>query len=415
MFATHAAVDFRGITFLGFQEAFGSESFESYIAYSLARDNGFMANSLPQALVHMKDRSKLPYLLILDDFHILSPSVAATVIKQIRVPDLRISLLLGSRYMPTADIRRSIETVVLPPLTVEEIHNLIALRLQGVDADPAVGRRFMAEIESAILRFSELSPRFIVNLLGNYILESDFQKALSITRRKYFPDISHLVLTQQDDRLIALPAIQDEPVEILGPTGQSVFAVPYIFVRNVRWHWGNKIEQFEEIMSREKVPEGALQTFFEENPDFLKGVDYRSVLPHPILERKTVGNLIPDFVLQPLTTDYVDIVDLKLPRSKVIVGSDNRGRLSQSVQDSIAQVREYRDYFEDPSHRERFYRRYHLKGYRPNAIVVIGRGPKGIGEEKWRQILDGMPPYLKLVTYDDLIARMKKMAADYSI
>ena len=81
----------------------------------------------------------------------------------------------------------------------------------------------------------------------------------------------------------------------------------------------------------------------------------------------------------------------------------------------MSQVREYRDYFEKEEYREAICRKYGVKAYRPNALVVIGRTNLEMPKEKEKQILSDIPGYLKILTYDDLFERMKRMAELYKI
>lgn len=164
-------------------------------------------------------------------------------------------------------------------------------------------------------------------------------------------------------------------------------------------------------MNDPSTKERDYQEFFEKNPHFLKGLQYNRVVAQPMLEREPeeAGNLIPDFFLQPLDSQYADILDLKLPTEKLIVGSKDRLHFSAAVHNAIAQVREYRDYFEDPLNRKKVFEKYGLTSYRPSAAIIIGRTPEDITDEKIKQIAESNPSYLKIITYDQLFLQMKQM------
>ena len=123
----------------------------------------------------------------------------------------------------------------------------------------------------------------------------------------------------------------------------------------------------------------------------------------------------PDFFLQPLGSQYADILELKLPTRKLIVGIRDRLHFSSSVNKAVAQVREYRDYFEDSKRRRLVADKYGLTAYRPSVAVIIGRTPEYLGEEKLRQILESTPGYTKIITYDQLFSRMRRLVDMYGV
>jgi hypothetical protein len=146
------------------------------------------------------------------------------------------------------------------------------------------------------------------------------------------------------------------------------------------------------------------------------GLEYDRIIAQPILERTPdEGNLIPDFFLAPVGRSNADILDLKLPKEKLIVGKKNRKRWSSSIHEAIAQIREYRDFFEDPIRRESVHRRYGLSAYRPKAMVVIGRDQSEISEEKLKQIEETTPKFVNITTYDQLLLQMKRFVDYQSI
>src|SRR4030067_1226400 len=107
--------------------------------------------------------------------------------------------------------------------------------------------------------------------------------------------------------------------------------------------------------------ETELQTYFEENPDFLYfGTKYRRIIPHPILIRKGKPKLVPDFLLERVNDGYCDILDLKLPEKKVVVGLEDRRRFSSNIEEALAQVSEYREYFNESKNREYIEKKYNV-------------------------------------------------------
>jgi len=94
--------------------------------------------------------------------------------------------------------------------------------------------------------------------------------------------------------------------------------------------------------------------------------------------------LIPDVFLPPGDDKLADIWNLRLPSVPLIVGTKDRLSLSSAVCGALAQVREYRDYFEDPQNRQKVADRYGLTAYRPNVAVEIGTNKYGLGSRLCR-------------------------------
>src|SRR5262249_9602568 len=138
--------------------------------------------------------------------------------------------------------------------------------------------------------------------------------------------------------------------------------------------WKSLIEELEEMINSTTVTESHLQNFFERNPQFLCGDTYEAAQPHIVLQRPSAGPLIPDFALKPSNEHALcDLLDLKLPNAKLVVGQSNRRRLSAALLEACAQLREYRDYFEVQANRDTIEETYGLRFYKPRMIVVIGK------------------------------------------
>lgn len=170
--------------------------------------------------------------------------------------------------------------------------------------------------------------------------------------------------------------------------------------------WANLVQEVEDLINLPAVREHQLQQFFERNPGFLHGELYQEALPQIVLKRDGAGPLIPDFALKPLDPDGLcDLLDLKLPSKKLLVGSSNRRRLSQAVVEACAQLREYRDYFEVPHNRRLVEEAHGLRFFRPKMIVVIGRRG-GVSPVELRRA-EGDVPHLAILTYDHLLEQAR--------
>ena len=100
---------------------------------------------------------------------------------------------------------------------------------------------------------------------------------------------------------------------------------------------------------------------------------------------------------------------LKLPRAKLVVGQSNRRRLSAALMEACAQLREYRDYFEEQANRNAIDQIYGLRFYRPKMIVVIGKRSDYLANELRKAESD--VPQLIITTYDDVLDRARPDAS----
>jgi Domain of unknown function (DUF4263) len=170
--------------------------------------------------------------------------------------------------------------------------------------------------------------------------------------------------------------------------------------------WWPIVEQLEELINSDSATEQQLQEFFECNPQFLCGDTYEVAQPHVVLQRLGTGPLIPDFVLKPPNESALcDLLELKLPKAKLLVGHSNRRRLSASLLEASAQLREYRDYFELAENRNAVEETYGLRLFRPRMMVVIGKRNQYLANDLRKAEID--IPQLTIVTYDDLLERAR--------
>lgn len=171
----------------------------------------------------------------------------------------------------------------------------------------------------------------------------------------------------------------------------------------------NAIEELEWFINRPDTTEAQIQKFFERNPDFLLGTEYNRIHPRIVLEKPDGGSLIPDFFLEPLDSpELCDIVDLKLPREKLTVAKKNRRRFAHSVWEVAAQLREYRDFFDDPRNRNLVKRRYKISAYKPSVAVIIGRSDDTVSAQQMQAIRADLKP-LRVLTYDQIVSRGRQL------
>ncbi|MFG1920514.1 Shedu anti-phage system protein SduA domain-containing protein [Cryptosporangium sp. NPDC048952] len=196
----------------------------------------------------------------------------------------------------------------------------------------------------------------------------------------------------------------DGTVKLAGSAGQ-VHNLLYVVTAQTQ-QWRKRVKELEDLINSPRVREHDLQVFFEQNPDFLFDDLYESAYPQIVLQRDHEGPLIPDFALKPTNTNALcDLLEIKLPKVKLIRESPNRVRLSSAIMEACAQLREYRDYFEDPERRKSVREEYGLDFFRPRMIVLIGH-------RRWHSATDLRKaetdvPNLSIVTYDDILERAR--------
>ena len=207
-----------------------------------------------------------------------------------------------------------------------------------------------------------------------------------ITLSPYHSHAIHEIETRHETVLVGRPAI------IAQKTG-AVFSP--------------EIAEFERLINDPDTKERHLQVFLEQHPNFLKGLNYENIYPQLVLERDDDGGLKPDFILEPFADGFCDILDIKLPSQKVVVGGKNRKHLAAGLHEVAAQLREYATYFEQDKYRKFVHQKYGLRLYWPRLIAIVGRDMKQMKDE---QIRRAMTDYvdLQFMTFDELVRHARR-------
>lgn len=170
--------------------------------------------------------------------------------------------------------------------------------------------------------------------------------------------------------------------------------------------WKSLIQELEELINSPTTSEQDLQKFFEKNPEFLTGDAYEEAHPHVVLQRENDGPLIPDFALKPRNSAALcDLLELKLPKAKLLRVSKNRVRLTSAIMEACAQLREYQSYFEDVAKRAAVEKVYGLRFFRPRMMVLIGKRSEYSATDLRNAETD--VSNLDIVTYDDVLERAR--------
>jgi len=162
------------------------------------------------------------------------------------------------------------------------------------------------------------------------------------------------------------------------------------------------ISALEAMISGESLNELEIQNFLLLHPEILQTLGYSNVRPHICLYTEDKEKLIPDFLLEIPGGGGFDILDLKLPSTRIVVRKPYL-RMSNQLVKAVAQLRKYSKFFDSAAHRKQFIRRYGLEPFKPELIVVIGRNDQFTRKNE-RVEIQGQMGSVRLLTYDDLIA-----------
>jgi len=169
----------------------------------------------------------------------------------------------------------------------------------------------------------------------------------------------------------------------------------------------DELREFEFLINSD-VKESTFQEFFVRNPHFLLALGpYRRIHPQLILHHDEEGGLIPDFFLERIDSDLCDICDLKRPSTELVRHKKHRVRFSSVITQGLAQLREYRDWFDDQANREIFRSRYGLLAYRPRVVLIIGRSMSYYDDVERIKLEADLASWVHVTTYDDVLERVK--------
>ena len=166
-------------------------------------------------------------------------------------------------------------------------------------------------------------------------------------------------------------------------------------------------EHLEHLINN-SASEREFQLFFEKHHEFLLALgDYSNLHSQLILHEDTGKKLIPDFFLEKFDSDFCDILDLKKANVALVREQPRRRRFRDAVMEAVAQLGVYRDWFDDKQNREWFHSRYGLKAFRPRVVAIIGRTNCFYDEMEHIRLLDHLPRWVRLHTYDEVVAKAR--------
>ncbi len=171
-------------------------------------------------------------------------------------------------------------------------------------------------------------------------------------------------------------------------------------------------ELFEALINKREVTEAELQAFFEEHPHFLTVRMWSRAIPHPRLPQDGREVLVPDFVLAPIVAERDardsdwQVLELKKPKERVLTSVDGRATLSRKVAGALQQLREYREYMEDPRNTAHVENALGFAIRRPKLAVLIGRRA-GLDLDELDKVQER--ERVDIVTYDEILERQRAL------
>lgn len=169
----------------------------------------------------------------------------------------------------------------------------------------------------------------------------------------------------------------------------------------------SEIDEFEYLINKRDVKEFELQMFLKKTPKFLNllgGYDCvereLTLTPQILLSDKDRSELRPDFLLKRIGINYWDILETKLPSEPLVVGLDRHRKFSSKVEKAIAQLKSYKDFFNDKTNLKWFRMKYGYDISFPELYLLIGRDNGFNSEEEKSKF--SRSESLRILTYDDL-------------
>lgn len=215
--------------------------------------------------------------------------------------------------------------------------------------------------------------------------------------------LTEFVIQNNNDSILLTPyhSHAHYPIEL---NDQLVIGRPGVIARKTGAILESEIQGLEDLVNGPSVKEAKIQSFLEQHPNILRalGYNYTHIYSQVILQRDDGTSLRPDFILEPVGSEWCDILDIKLPDKPIVVGRRDRKTFSAAVQELAAQLREYAAYFEDARLSKRIEELYGIKCYRPRLIGIIGRSPRLANDRQLRR-LETQYSDIQVLTFDQLL------------
>jgi hypothetical protein len=220
-------------------------------------------------------------------------------------------------------------------------------------------------------------------------------------------DFQYIMGLEEGRIVFRVSSVLDDYVQ---PSDSGVLGIQRAILTHFKDSFGgfseDEIRELEDLVNNPKSREIDFQRFFQCNPHFFRRWDYREVHPQVYLA-KSSEQLIPDFILTDRTLQRAAIVELKLPKPKLIRRQHNRDRFSDAIMEARAQLLKYRGWFRDSHNRRELKKIVGMEIYEPHLAVIIGRTSE-FRDEMDRQLLVSENKDIEVVTYDDILTHAER-------
>lgn len=161
------------------------------------------------------------------------------------------------------------------------------------------------------------------------------------------------------------------------------------------------IAEFEELINDSYTTKDEIRSFLLDHPGIILGGEYKAAHPQILLRRDGRRPLQPDFVLEPISGELADVIDIEPAQHDAVVEVDGVAALTDAVTQACARLREYRDHFEEERHRVEIEDEHGIRVFRPRMFVVIGRA--GRTDALTRRRLETQLNDVTLRSWDDVL------------
>lgn len=279
------------------------------------------------------------------------------------------------------------------------------IRRVNVDENPGIGIKYQIKNIPRTLFFEkgQVVDKQI-GLVEQIVYEKKLETLIHRFEQEIVSNLELVALTSIDGKLRLISFNEDGEIRFLDEQKRKY---DILYTRHFEsFRLKQLIQEFEYLINYSNTKEKDLQDFFIRNQDFIINDEYKAAHPHIVLDHKENEYLIPDFILEPIQRNgLADLLELKLPKSKIFILKKNRAHFSSAIIEAAAQLRTYNEYFDSHDNRTRVLDKYGLNIFKPRMILVIGR--KGNIDPFQIRRMESDVPNLVVKTYDDILQRMK--------
>jgi Domain of unknown function (DUF4263) len=176
------------------------------------------------------------------------------------------------------------------------------------------------------------------------------------------------------------------------------------------------ITKYDE-MARKDLPEARWQELFSNNPFILNlafGYPVVRIQGQAHVGGRTLsgsGETIADFLVKNGISNNAALFEIKTPGAPLLNKKAYRGQLytpSSDLAGAINQMLDQRNEFQkDIARIKENSRIYNLESYAVHGVLVIGRTPVGLDQQKSFELFRGNSKDIAIITFDELLAKLK--------